>query len=394
MLEATRKSIEADKESDSCSVDLAARHETRAARNGRAQVNYSMKYHPMDEVTRPKRARRITGSRSLSATMPRGLKNETSSESEPDLRSGSSDEDGDDASDEDLDGTIRMPDPKATRHSMRSEAQKSVNYSRAHHPQDHSLPGYQHLAKRKRKQSTSSRVQKKPRRDEVQISSDTENIDSSSDKVEQQNDATCSTKAESKTPTPDKDELRFRSGSCNAFNSTQAPPELRKDESFNPVEAILQGHHFASPEGLRQTSDQHAPPGTKNMEEVAATTTQLRLKAAELLANIDVSAVCSSCSTVVNPLSLSQSAKVIKQPLTTGSSTSSQKPGPRSMLQTPGSTTSRTAPAPSQPVRSTSPVFAIIRPYMPSQSVSSEPVSSTTIDHAEPRNTTVGGTLP
>lgn len=390
LLEATQESVEADKES---SVDIAPRYETRAARNGKVQVNYSMKYHPMDGVTRPKRAKRITDSPSLSASKSRRLENETSSESDPDLRSGSSDEGGDDASGEGLDGTIRMPDPNATRHSMRSEAQKLVNYSRAHHPQDHSLPGYQHLAKRKRKQTTSSRPQKKQKRDEFQISSDTESINCSSDEAQVQSDAECITGAGSRTPAPNKNGPRTKSGNCNVPSSTQAAPALRKDEYFNPVEAILQGHHFASPGKIDQASDQHTRSGSEN-EEDAATTTQLGLKPAELLANIDISAACSSSSTVVDPLSLSQSADAINQSLKTNSSTRSQKSEARSMLQAPSYATSHTAPAPSQPVHSRPPAFAIIRPYMSSRSVSSTTVSSATIDHAKAQNTTDGSTLP
>jgi hypothetical protein len=49
------------------SIVPATQHVTRSTRNGRSDVNYSQKYHPMDEVTRPKRAQRITGSRSMSA---------------------------------------------------------------------------------------------------------------------------------------------------------------------------------------------------------------------------------------------------------------------------------------------------------------------------------------
>lgn len=178
------------------------------------------------------------------------------------------------------------------------------------------------------------------------------------------------------------------------MNSTRAVPALRKDESFNSVEAILQGRYFASPEGVDQTSDWHAPPGTQNKEEAAATTTQLGMKAAELLANIDVSAVCSSGSTVLDPLAISESVYPTKQPQKTDSSIRSQQPQARCMLQAHNSPASHTALALSQPFRGTPPTFAIIRPYMSSQSVSSEMLSSATAGHANVKSAIESGTLP
>ncbi|KAK6391602.1 hypothetical protein LTR65_004437 [Meristemomyces frigidus] len=130
-------------------------HGTRASRYGKAPVDYDMKYHPMDEVTRPKRAaNRRSGSRSKSVSMKRHLDDDTGDESEP---STARDEDGDEegASEDEDDSAAenhvnptRAPDPRASRHSARSEAQKAVNYSRKSHPQDYGLPGFQHKAKR------------------------------------------------------------------------------------------------------------------------------------------------------------------------------------------------------------------------------------------------------
>lgn len=40
----------------------------------------------------------------------------------------------------------RKPDPRASRRSKRSEAQKPVNYSKKYHPQDYGLPGHRHRA--------------------------------------------------------------------------------------------------------------------------------------------------------------------------------------------------------------------------------------------------------
>lgn len=127
-------------------------HSTRASRYGRAAVNYDMKYHPMDEVTRPKRAaKRRSGSRSVSTSAKRDLQDDTSEESEAseakDARSEPESETDGQFDIGDLLATQRVPDPKATRRSGRSEAHKAVNYSRKYHPQDYGVPGYQHKAK-------------------------------------------------------------------------------------------------------------------------------------------------------------------------------------------------------------------------------------------------------
>jgi len=131
-------------------------HATRASRNGRPAVDYDMKYHPMDEVTRPKRAAARRGSGSLSVSFSVSLKRELSDEttdgSEPSMARDSSDEgsseteEGDPETDSPLQ-TQRIPDPRASRHSARSEARKVVNYSRKHHPQDYGVPGFQHKAR-------------------------------------------------------------------------------------------------------------------------------------------------------------------------------------------------------------------------------------------------------
>ncbi|RMX72450.1 hypothetical protein D0869_14605 [Hortaea werneckii] len=121
---------------------------TRASRLGRQKVNYDMKYHPMDEVTRPKRAaKRIPASCPPKTSIKIDLEtSDASSNIDLDLLSGDDESELESKnSDNEL---VRKPDPRATRHSARSEARKAVNYSRKHHPQDHGLPGFQRRAKR------------------------------------------------------------------------------------------------------------------------------------------------------------------------------------------------------------------------------------------------------
>ncbi|KAI7167443.1 hypothetical protein D0869_04601 [Hortaea werneckii] len=121
---------------------------TRATRSGRQKVNYDMKYHPMDEVTRPKRAaKRIPASCPPKTSIKIDLEtSDASSNIDLDFPSGD-DESELESKDSDIE-LVRKPDPRATRHSARSEARKAVNYSRKHHPQDHGLPGFQRRAKR------------------------------------------------------------------------------------------------------------------------------------------------------------------------------------------------------------------------------------------------------
>lgn len=63
----------------------------------------------------------------------------------------SSESHNNESSDEEVETIERIPDPRATRHSGRSAAQKTVDYSSKHHPQDHSLPGHQHKARARKR---------------------------------------------------------------------------------------------------------------------------------------------------------------------------------------------------------------------------------------------------
>ncbi|KAI7284758.1 hypothetical protein KC345_g2058 [Hortaea werneckii] len=121
---------------------------TRAARSGRKQVNYDMKYHPMDEVTRPKRVAKRTPASCLPKTTIKIDLESSDESSDIDLDLLSGEDETELESDNKENEFAREPDPRVTRHSARSEAQKPVNYSRKHHPQDHGLPGFQRRAKR------------------------------------------------------------------------------------------------------------------------------------------------------------------------------------------------------------------------------------------------------
>lgn len=140
-------------------------HPTRSSRRGHSEVNYDMKYHPMDAVTRPNaRSTQRHRSKSISFAERTVSDSEDSSDlsdppSSEEESSGLSDppesgeEDGGDetASDtevQDVIETRREKDPRAIRQSARGEAQKFVNYSKSHHPQDGGIPGYRHKAKR------------------------------------------------------------------------------------------------------------------------------------------------------------------------------------------------------------------------------------------------------
>lgn len=148
----TEASVEATNAGDEAEVKPSqpSTRSTRGSRYGRADVNYDMKYHPMDEVTRPLRAaKRRSGGRSVSESLTHedGV---TSDESEPPSPMSGSESDEDDADDDEdeesaaLMSTQRAKDPKATRTSTRAAAKKPVDYSRFHHPQDRWLLGRKH----------------------------------------------------------------------------------------------------------------------------------------------------------------------------------------------------------------------------------------------------------
>lgn len=118
----------------------------------------------MDEVTRPKSAaQRHSGPRSVSTSTI--CADDTSEDTIPSDAKGSDDEESDEDESSSDTSPGRNPDPRATRHSSRAEANKKVNYSRKHHPQDFGLPGHQHKAIKLR------RAEKKRKRNRGGISS-------------------------------------------------------------------------------------------------------------------------------------------------------------------------------------------------------------------------------
>ncbi|TKA58260.1 hypothetical protein B0A55_12455, partial [Friedmanniomyces simplex] len=127
-------------------------HETRGSRYGKAPALTNLKYHPMDEVLFPSRAaRHRSGSQGKSVSVKVESDGETSEDSLRTLPGDSESEDNEsEADDDDHDIPVvsqRVPDPKAIRHSARSEAQKVVSYSRKYHPQDYALVGHRSKAK-------------------------------------------------------------------------------------------------------------------------------------------------------------------------------------------------------------------------------------------------------
>lgn len=211
----TQPSIEVadEDDGDGAKSTRAVRHGTRQSLYGKSEANYDMKvsrdvlwvvcnaeyrqFHPMDVVTRPKRA----AMRGFTMALP-GDNAETDEES---LHSSAlvGDESGDEeSSDEEDVPAPRVPDPNATRHPGRVAALNTVNYSRKHHPQDHSLPGYQHKARKlknlkKRFDQTASPAPKPGRRPHspiVLINGDTDDGTASDEDVEVEMDVNQGTK--------------------------------------------------------------------------------------------------------------------------------------------------------------------------------------------------------
>lgn len=221
-----------------------ASHNTRAARNGKTAVNYNMKYHPMDDVTRPRRANQMSGTRSASVETLRENDSDETTNDEIDLLSdredsGDSDEDGDDAP---AQSTQREPDPRATRRSERSEAHKLVDYSRKRHPQDRDLPGYQHLARaQKRKKALTSRssepvTAKRAAENTTVAFEPASNVDSRNQK------ASSSRPPKKKMKTPGRS-LKHQEASAKL--SARTALEASSDSTASQVDDLLLGRHFA-----------------------------------------------------------------------------------------------------------------------------------------------------
>jgi len=232
------------------SVDTQPRHATRSTRNGRADVNYSQKYHPMDEVTRPRRAARITGSRPPTSFA------ETSDEEEPELSSGESTDADEPSEGSDTPATrTRTPDPRAVRHSSRAQAQKQVNYSKAHHPQDWAISGYRRSAKRKRHGLSPDKPRKKTKNQAapaspIALSSDKTSDDDSSESDDDEPPANhpptdAALPSRSQSESPDAYQVHGDGPDPQSPKGNLVPPLPRDETSFNRADAIVQGSYIS-----------------------------------------------------------------------------------------------------------------------------------------------------
>ncbi|EME40651.1 hypothetical protein DOTSEDRAFT_55802 [Dothistroma septosporum NZE10] len=133
--------------------DDPLKHLTRALHNGKSDMLYDMKYHPMDAVTRPNMpATQRHRSKLVSFANDQG--DDGDSEGIHSSSQGTEDSEGsdDDAAPNSIPRRGPPPpdremDPRASRHSSRKEAQKYVDYDRKSHPADYGIPGYQDKVK-------------------------------------------------------------------------------------------------------------------------------------------------------------------------------------------------------------------------------------------------------
>lgn len=226
-------------------------HETRASRHGKTPVNYSAKWHPMDDAMRPKRARELSSRRTA-----------VCSDSEPESFSG-----GDTGEEDDLEKTPgtpfeREPDAGATRRSVRSEARKPVNYSKAHHPQDHLLPGYRNRAKRQRRSTSATQPQKRKISSEnIVISSQTLADSGTEGGKKSECDDTDLQAADPVTDLSPRGQQQSSSARRKHATPTDAAEDLhhtrkvvssssRGEPSFNRADAIIRGHHHIDQPGV------------------------------------------------------------------------------------------------------------------------------------------------
>ncbi|OQO09475.1 hypothetical protein B0A48_04875 [Cryoendolithus antarcticus] len=222
---------------------------------------YSAKYHPMDDVTRPKRAERITG-RCAKAD---STDDDDSNESEPEL---GNDDDSDVTMDDDdrgmrIGATQHNPDPAATRHSKRSEARKAVIYNAKCHPQDYALPGFRtrHLARQgaaRPKSSKKSSHDDQPDEDQeagvtVEISSGDEEGRSDADNDEVDRPGIADSDA---TPTPEESPGRSPAVPRRSYRNDLPgePRRPRLQNAASDVDAIHAGH-FLTGHGLDGIDD-------------------------------------------------------------------------------------------------------------------------------------------
>ncbi|GIZ41333.1 hypothetical protein CKM354_000464000 [Cercospora kikuchii] len=141
----------ADDEDNDTKSPPSTKHTTRASRGLGKDVSYAS----VIPVTRPNSAatRRQSKSASLAISEAEDEDDSATIDSDEDLSEETShDEPSENSQDEvkprstpqPLVVEPRLPDPKASRHSVREAAKKAVNYSKKYHPQDHGIPGYRH----------------------------------------------------------------------------------------------------------------------------------------------------------------------------------------------------------------------------------------------------------
>lgn len=231
----------------------------------------------MDEVTRPKRAQRVTGSRSLSVSAIH-RETETSDEEEPELYSGES-SDMDDQCEDIETPEERMPDPRAVRHSARAEAKKLVNYSKKHHPQDDAIPGFGRRTQRKRRSVRADNPARKKTKvqttvDKPIVLSSERVVDSDSDDNDRGSDRpqvvhTCPSTASSRRQHLGSPERRLVTS--NEDSDLSSDHELQTglpqgESSFNEADNIIQGKHIAQSQRTKQASNELSDAGDETTD--------------------------------------------------------------------------------------------------------------------------------
>lgn len=281
-------------------------HETRASRHGKIPVNYSAKWHPMDEVIRPKRARTLENGSTSRRAINLGHDSELES-----FSGGGTDEDDDE---EDMPDTPfkREPDAGATRRSDRSEARKPVNYSKAHHPQDHLLPGYRHRSKRQRRSRSVTKPRKtKASSEPVVLSSQTQGDsggdggdgDDGGDKNEGDYIDVRAADPVEITASPPREQLEGqpkRTALADAVDEShrlsKAVPSLsRSESSYNFADAITRGdHHIGQAGDDSQNSSQAVDQNFCDEDIANQSTGALILGVTAILASVEGPASVSS----------------------------------------------------------------------------------------------------
>jgi hypothetical protein len=270
-------------------------HQTRASRHGKTPVNYSAKWHPMDEVMRPKRARGLAG-----GSTSRRRAGDCSDDSEPEPFSGGDTGDEDDAEDMPNTPFEREPDAGATRRSARSEARKPVNYSKAHHPQDHLLPGYRNRAKRQRRSTSATQPRKRKTSGETIVllsqtlaDSDSDSSDTSEGDCIQLQAADPAT-IPALSPREPSEDQKDRTMPTDVYDDShhidKAVPSLSHGESsFDSPDAIVLGllTHIDQPELDSQHSSQAVNRNRSDDETASQNTKALMANASVIFASVE-----------------------------------------------------------------------------------------------------------